>query len=249
MPCGDPNQHDMPWGTCMLAMECEPEYRIYRGDFQCGRTKYVCCALQLTNYDMYQGFDLSFEDSGLTSDSEEIRNRNKNSAERRRKRKERDRKRRRKARQKRKKKIKKNIRKIIRQIRKILNKQYRNGTTQKKRKTKQLKKFIKKLKRQYKNDRKSVKNVHEIELVKIDSKLLIKLQEMKKMNQNFVSNATFRDIIMNGTISRQGARMLVEAYPELMPYFIDKTRRGGGGPGDDQQEPKDYDVEYGMLYY
>ncbi|MFB9840646.1 hypothetical protein, partial [Actinoallomurus acaciae] len=63
VPCGDPNQHDMPWGTCMLSLECDSELRIYRGDYFCGRTQFVCCGLQLTSYDMYQGFDVSFADS------------------------------------------------------------------------------------------------------------------------------------------------------------------------------------------
>lgn len=237
----------------MMAMECEPEYRIYRGDFQCGRTTFVCCSLQISNYDMNQGFDVSFEDSALTTDEDEQRNRGKGSREKKRKRKQQDRKRRRKARLKRKKKIKNNIKKIIREIRKILKKQYRNGTSERKRKTKVLKKFVKDLKKRYKQDRKSVKNIHEINLVKIDSKLYNKLNEIRELNENFVTNATFRDIIVNGTLDKRGARMLVEAYPDLLPYFTDTTRRRAvavDSAGNLLKEHyMDYDVEYGMLYY
>ncbi|KAJ0173481.1 hypothetical protein K1T71_010630 [Dendrolimus kikuchii] len=245
VPCGDPNQHDMPWGSCMLPMECDAEYRIYRGDYFCGRTQFVCCALELHTYDMYQGFDVSFADSSLSTDSEERKNRNRGSKERRRRKRRKERKKRRRQRQKRKRKIKKNIRKIIREIRKILNRSYRNGTTQRKRKTKQLKKFIKDLKRQYRKDRQSVKTIHETDMIKIDTALQQKLNQLMSMNRDFIRNSTFRNIVVNGTINKQGARMLVQAYPELSSY-IDARRTG------DVDEPQDYleyDIEYGLLYY
>ncbi|XP_063831071.1 uncharacterized protein LOC135080350 [Ostrinia nubilalis] len=245
VPCGDPNQHDMPWGSCMLPMECESEYRIYRGDYFCGRTQFVCCALQLTTYDMYQGFDVSFADSSLATDSEEKRNREMGSKERRRKKKAREKRRRRRQRLKRKRQIKRNIRKIIKEIKRILNRAYRNGTTERKRKTKQLKKFIKSLKKQYKKDRYAVKNIHEYELLKIDEELQKKLKQIMGLNKDFISNSTFRDIIVNGTVTKEGVRMLVEAYPELRP-IIDRTRRNNY---EDRPDYLEYDIEYGLLYY
>lgn len=197
---------------------------------------------------MYQGFDVSFADSGLSTDSEEKKNRGKGSKERNRRRKKREKRRRKRDRLQRKRKIKKNIRKIIREIRKILNKAYRNGTTARKKKTKQLKNFIKDLKKRYKKDRKSVKDIHEEELITIDATLQGKLNQIRNVNQDFMKNSTFRDIIVNGTTGKAGARMLVQAYPDLAVYLADKTRRVNsrrmGG-----SDNLDYDIEYGMLYY
>lgn len=228
----------------MLPMECEPEYRIYRGDYFCGRTKFICCALQVTNYDLYAGFDVSFADSDLDTDSDEKKNRERSSKERKRRRKRRDRKRRLRERNKRKRKIKKTIRRIVREIRKILNRSFRNGTTARKRKTKQLKKFIEDMKKQYIKERKAVQDIHETELIKIDAALQKRLNEIKSMNQQYIKNATFRDIVVNGTISKQNARMLVAAYPELADML--DTRRSGSRK---QKDYLDYDIEYGYLYY
>nr|XP_026498933.1 uncharacterized protein LOC113402820 [Vanessa tameamea] len=244
VPCGDPNQHDAPWGSCMLPMECEAEYRIYRGDYFCGRTKFICCALQITTYDMYAGFDVSFADSSLATDSEEKKNRDRGSKERKRRKRIRDRKRRLRDRKKRKRKIKRTIRKIIREIRKVLNRSFRNGTTARKRKTKQLKKFIKEMKKRYIKDRKAVQDIHEIELTKIDAGLLNRLNEIKGMNQQYAKNSTFRNIVVNGTISRQNQKILVEAYPDLMD-LLNTRRRESVKPKD----YLDYDIEYGYLYY
>ncbi|XP_045776948.1 uncharacterized protein LOC123875252 [Maniola jurtina] len=245
VPCGDPNQHDAPWGSCMLPMECEAEYRIYRGDYFCGRTKFICCALEVTNYDLYAGFDVSFADSSLATDTEEKKGKNKGSKERKRRKRARDKKRRLRERLKRKRKIKRTIRKIMREIRKILNRSYRNGTTARKKKTKQLKKFIKELKKRYRKERKSVKDIHEMELIKIDAALQNRLNEIRGMNRDFISNQTFRDIIVNGTINRQNMKMLMKAYPDLADVF--KSRRSGT-----VRSPRDYleyDIEYGYLYY
>ncbi|XP_030033598.2 uncharacterized protein LOC115449845 [Manduca sexta] len=244
VPCGDPNQHDMPWGTCMLPMECEPEYRIYRGDYFCGRTQFVCCAIQQSTYDMYQGFDVSFADSSLSTDSDEKKNRGKGSRERRQHKKRRDKRKRRRERHKRKRNIKRNIRKIVKEIRKILSRTYRNGTSERKRKTRQLKRFIKELKKQYRKDRQAVKDIHETELIKVDAALQKRLDHIMELNHNFIRNSTFRDIVVNGTITRQGARMLVQAYPELSSYF-NMRRRGN------EERPRDYleyNVDYGMVY-
>ncbi|CAK1583999.1 unnamed protein product [Parnassius mnemosyne] len=242
VPCGDPNQHDMPWGTCMLPMECEGEFRIYRGDYFCGRTQFVCCALQLTGYDMYQGFDNSLAASSMETDSEEKKD---TSKERRRKKRKRDKKKRKNDRFKRKRKIKKSIQNIIREIRKILNRLYRNGTSIRKKKTKQLKNFIKELKKQYRKDRQSVKEIHGMEMIKVDAALMKKLNEIRQMNRNFINNSTFRDIIVNGTMNKTQARMLVEAYPELDNWI--GTRRSGDL--DPPTDYLDYDIEYGYLYY
>lgn len=248
MPCGDPNQHDMPWGTCMLPMECEAEYRIYRGDFSCGRTTFVCCALQLSTYDMYGGFDISFQESSLETDSEEKRVRDANSRERRERKKKREKQKRKRDRDKRKRKIKKNIQNIIKEIRKILDRAYKNGTAMRKKKTKQLKRFIKELKKQYRKDRQSVKDIHEMEIIKVDAALMKKLNQIRMLNRNFMQNATFRDIVINGTMTKKQARMLLESYPDLEGYMT--RRAASAGPAQAPADsPADYDLEYGYLYY
>ncbi|XP_052743993.1 uncharacterized protein LOC112054903 [Bicyclus anynana] len=229
----------------MLPMECEAEYRIYRGDYFCGRTKFICCALQFTNYDLYEGFDNSFADSSLATDSEEKKNRDRGSKEKKRRKSARDRKRRFRDRLKRKRRIKRTIRKIMREIRKILNKSFRNGTAARKKKTKQLKRFIKQMKQRYIKERRIVKDIHETELIKIDAALQKRLNEIRGMNQEYVNNQTFRDIIVNGSISRQNVKMLMKAYPDLADVI--NTRRTGK-----EKPPKDYleyDIEYGYLYY
>ncbi|CAG9789491.1 unnamed protein product [Diatraea saccharalis] len=245
VPCGDPNQHDMPWGSCMLPMECESEFRIYRGDVFCGRTQFVCCGLQITTYDMYQGFDNSFEDSMLATSSEEKREREKGSKENKRKKRMREKRRRRRDRQRRKRKIRRTMVKIRKEIKKILSKIYRNGTSMRKKKTKQLKKFVKHLKKQYKKDRNAVKKIHVNVIKDIDEQLQQKLNQLKGMNTQFMKNSTFRDIVVNGTITPQVARILMENYPEISSML--RARKSNY----DYAESKDlnYDVEYGYIYY
>ncbi|RVE53872.1 hypothetical protein evm_001534 [Chilo suppressalis] len=244
VPCGDPNQHDMPWGSCMLAIECESEFRIYRGDVFCGRTQFVCCGLQITTYDMYQGFDNSFEDSMLATSSDEKRDRERGSKENKRRKRRKEKKRRRRERQKRKRKIRRTMRKIRREIRRILSKLYRNGTSERKKKTKQLKKFVSYMKKQYKKDRSAVKKIHSNVIKDIDITLQAKLDQLKGMNTRFIKNATFRDIVVNGTINPQIARVLLENYPEVSSML--RARRFNN----DYEDPKsNYDVEYGLLYY
>lgn len=252
----------MPWGTCMLAVECDAEYRIYRGDYFCGRTHYICCALLLTNYDMYQGLDISFDDSSFSTDSNE-KNAKGNSAEDERKKRKAERNKRKRERAKRKRDIKKTIRKIVTEIRKILNRAWRNGTAQRKRKTKELKKFIENLKKQYRKDRKSVVSVHEYEMVKIDTDLQKRLDQIQNVNQAFMSNDTFRDIIVNGTVNEEKLRMLLRSYPELGKMLgrgKKKKRRSNGLDFDafptpvkkdepDNKPVLEYDLEYGRLYY
>lgn len=228
----------------MLPIECEAEYRIYRGDSFCGRTQFVCCALQETNYDMYQGFDLSFENSDIKTDSDEVRNRNLGSRERGQRKRARQKRRRRRQRLKRKRVIKRHIKKIIKLIRKILSKSHRNSTSAKKKKTKQLKEFVNYLKKQYKRQRKAIKNIHELELTNIDKQLQQKIDQIRIMNEGFIRNSTYRDIIVNGTVNPKAVRMLLNAYPELAAK-LDPTRRSNNPKPD----YLDYDIEYGLLYY
>nr|XP_021199166.2 uncharacterized protein LOC110382799 [Helicoverpa armigera] len=271
VPCGDPNQHDMPWGSCMLPMECDAEYRVYRGDYFCGRTAYVCCALQVTNYDMYQGNDISFEGSSFSTDSNE-KNAKAGSKEEARKERERERSERKKERERRKRKIRKSIQRIVAEIRKILNRAYRNGTTQRKRKTRELKKFIEMMKKQYRKDRKSVVNVHEYEMVKIDEKLQAQLDKIGSMNEAFMNNDTFREIVVNGTINKHKLAALLRSNPKYAKLFKGRRSRVQLQPVRidpltekpfDEESSSDieaailakgppqhnYDVELGVLYY
>lgn len=198
---------------------------------------------------MYQGFDVSFADSDMLTDSEEKRNRQAGSKERKRKAKRIAKERRTRNRLRRKRAIRKNISKIIKEIKKILSTSYRNGTTARKKKTQQLKRFVKFLKRQYKKDRKSVKDIHEMELIKIDRLLQQKLAQIIGMNREFIKNHKFRDLVVNGSISPKAVRTLVEAYPELV-QMLDKTRRSSGRSGNlEKPDYLEYDIEYGLLYY
>ncbi|XP_026332910.1 uncharacterized protein LOC113239950 [Hyposmocoma kahamanoa] len=259
--CGDANQHDMPWGTCMLPMECDVKYRIYNGDVYCGRTSFVCCALEVVTYDMYQEFDVKFEDKSTSEDSDEANYDRQRARENQKKRRE--------ARKKRKKRIKKTRNNITREMKNILTKSYANATNRRKKKAKQLQRFIKFLKTEYKKNRHMVQDLYEEATVKIDAELMKKLYDIREMNHNFMLNQTFADIVVNGT--KKGARMLIQAYPALQE-FIDKTppltppivgmaEKNNNRFGGALSEPKDktgfkqkgdyleYDVQYGFLYY
>lgn len=234
----------MPWGTCMLSSECEPEYRIYRGDIYCGRTSFVCCALEATTYDMYQGFDVSFEDKGLSTDTEEMKHRDTDEVAK--KGNKKDKKNRKGARVRRKKKIKRTIKKIINEIQKILDTIYRNASKQKKTRSKQMRKLIQRLKKEYKQNRLAVKDLHEENIIKIDAELMKKILQLKALNDNFMNNATFASIVVNGTMSKEGARMLIQAYPDLATFITESRRTSDGKNTPDYL---DYDVEYGFLYF
>ncbi|XP_063627652.1 uncharacterized protein LOC134799187 [Cydia splendana] len=227
VPCGDPSQHDMPWGSCVLPVECNAEYRIYKGDYFCGRTQWVCCSLNFHTYDLYQGLSVSLEESSMESDSaaERERGKKKTSSERR-KRAERRRKRRKRLREERKRKIKRAIKKIIKEVRRILNRGYKNSTKIRKKKTKTMKQFLKFLKRQYRLDRESAKDIHEMQMLKVDQEFMDKLDEIKEVNRDFMTNATFRNIIVNKTMTFRAAKMLAEAYPELQGFLPKEFMKG-----------------------
>lgn len=132
----------------------------------------------------------------------------------------------------------------MKEIQKILNRTYRNGTTARRKKTKQLKKFIKYMKKNYKKNRHAVRDIHERDLLAIDTRLEQKLKNVNTMNKDFMHNKTFRDIVVNGTVTDETAKMMIEAYPELKNRF--KLFRRSG----QYRRPlDDYDIEYGLLYY
>ncbi|XP_047993952.1 uncharacterized protein LOC125232362 [Leguminivora glycinivorella] len=220
VPCGDPAQHDMPWGSCVLAVECSAEFRIYKGDYFCGRTQWVCCAINFHTYDLYQGLSVSLEESSFEINSADERDRaKKKSSKERRKRSDRRRKRRRRLREERKRKIKRAIARIVKEVRRILDKAYKNASKLRKKKTNTMKKFIKFLKKQYKMDRESAKDIHEHQMMEVDQEFMDKLNQIKDLNADFMSNDTFRHIIVNKTLTLRGAKMLLEAYPELQEFM------------------------------
>lgn len=199
---------------------------------------------------MYQGLDISFDDSSFSTDSNEKKNQGESKeADSKKRREERDK--RKKDRAKRKREIRKSIRKIIQEIRKILNRAWRDGTAQRKRKTRELKKFIAMLKRQYRKDRKSVVSVHEFELLKIDEALQQKLDQITSVNQEFMKNDTFRDIIVNGTVNKEKLMTLLRTHPELAKYFIKRRTDVPEVPEEVEDKPAylEYDLEYGQLYF
>ncbi|XP_063539409.1 uncharacterized protein LOC134748551 [Cydia strobilella] len=227
VPCGDPSQHDMPWGSCVLPAECNAEYRIYKGDYFCGRTQWVCCSLNFHTYDLYQGLSVSLEESSMEIDSAVERERaKKKTSKERRKRTDRRRKRRKRLREERKRKIKRAIARIIKEVRRILDRAYKNGSKIRKKKTNTMKKFIKFLKRQYKLDRESAKDIHEMQMMEVDQAFMDKLNQIKELNSDFMTNDTFRNIIVNKTVTLRGAKMLVEAYPELQGFLPKEFTKG-----------------------
>ncbi|CAH1637907.1 unnamed protein product [Spodoptera littoralis] len=267
-PCGDPGQHDLPWGTCMLAQECDAEYRIYRGDSFCGRTSLVCCALQLSNYDFYNGIDISFEGTSYSSNSQEDAIHIVGSKERKRRLEKKEKERRKHDRARRKRKMQKSIKSIVQEVKSILNKAFKNGTSEKQRKINRIREYINNMKKQYRKDRENLVKLHHDEMIVTDEKFLVKLNQVRGLNQAFMTNDTFRDIIVNGTINKDKLMVLLREQPQLTQYF--KTRRSGGGEpylGSDKEvtgedkykherevmdtksKSQEYDVEYGLLYY
>ncbi|XP_022817906.1 uncharacterized protein LOC111350519 [Spodoptera litura] len=267
-PCGDPGQHDLPWGTCMLAQECDAEYRIYRGDSFCGRTSLVCCALQLSNYDFYHGIDISFGGTSYSSNSQEDAIHIVGSKERKRRLEKKEKERRKHDRARRKKKMQKSIKSIVQEVKTILNKAFKNGTSERQRKINRIRDYINNMKKQYRKDRENLVKLHHDQMIVTDEKFQVKLNQVKGLNQAFMTNDTFRDIIVNGTINKDKLTVLLREQPQLTQYF--KTRRSGGGEpylgpdkevtGEDKykherqvmdtkSKSQEYDVEYGVLYY
>lgn len=228
-PCGDPGQHDLPWGTCMLAPECDAEYRIYRGDSFCGRTSLVCCALQLSNYDFYHGIDISFGASSYSTTSSDEDMIILGPKERKERQERKAREKRKQERAKRKDRLEKSIKKIVKEVKDILSRAFKNGTMERKKQVDRIREYIKKMKKQYREDRKNLINMHHAEMKVNDEKLQIKLNQIRGLNLAFMTNATFRDIIVNGTVNKEKLIKLLREHPELTQYFQNR-RSGGGGP-------------------
>ncbi|KAJ8714223.1 hypothetical protein PYW08_007843 [Mythimna loreyi] len=248
IPCGDPNQHDMPWGTCMRPIDCEEEYRILRGDAACGRSQYVCCAFVDTTYDMYQAPDMSFEhDNSLTTDSDIEKGYKDSHEEEKRLRLHRKHERSKRKRTKvlLKKKIRHSITKIIAEITKLLQKAYRNATSIRMRKTKDLMDFIREMKKQYRHDRESLVTAHEFDILKYDLALESSLKRIKGVNEAFLTNDTFREIIVNGTINTKALEKLKKTHPVLSLFF--NTRRMGGDFEPEQTGKEEPELEKEKL--
>ncbi|KAF9406263.1 hypothetical protein HW555_013306 [Spodoptera exigua] len=245
VPCGDPNQHDVPWGSCMMDEECDPEYRIFRGDYFCGRTSFVCCSLQYTTFDLYQGLDPSFESSLSTDSSEKTTTMSSY------KKRMREKKKRRNERNKRKRKIKESIIRIVKEIKKTLHKAYQNATATRKKKTRELRKLIKYIKKQYIKDRQSVAHVHELDIAKVDERLQKNLNQIKGFNEKFLANETFREILVNGT-AKGHLKEFLRTHPKLRKIITQRRQDGGllePVPDDKSSADVEYDMEYGVLYY
>lgn len=240
-PCSDPKAGAGQEGTCTLPLECDKEFRLYRADYDCGMTGFVCCNILPAEYDMYQAIDPSFETSiereASSSETEERKGKKK---------KKDDKKKKKKIRAKRKKRIKKAIRKIDRAIKKIVKKLERNTNKERRWKTKQWQEFVKHLKKEYKKEKKQVVAHHSDQMKQIDAELMLRLKQMALLNKKFAENKAFRDMIVTGHLNDRGVRMLIEEYPDMEPMLRSSARRGGGDVGH-----QEYDLtnEYGLLYY
>ncbi|CAB3249433.1 unnamed protein product [Arctia plantaginis] len=218
-PCGDPSQHDLPWGTCTLRFQCDGEYRIYRGDFSCGRTGLVCCAVQGYRHDLNQAFDVSFADSSVFSTSSEEKVKEaRGSKEMRRRKRARKRKQLVGERHRRIRKIKAMIRKMVKLIRKELNRAFRNNTHKRFFATENLKTLVNAMKKKYRENRHTALQLYETDRIRITTELSNKLSQFKIINQHFLTNDTFREIIVNGTMKKTIARQLLAMYPELVEF-------------------------------
>ncbi|CAH0690346.1 unnamed protein product [Spodoptera exigua] len=222
VPCGDPNQHDTPWGSCTTPAECDPEYRIYRGDYFCGRTSFVCCTLIMTNYDLYQGLDISMEGSSESTDSSEIKNHNPDEVARKIQKKKHKKRRRERARKK--KLIRNHIKRITRQFKRILNSAYRNRSAETRKKTVALQKFIENMKEEFKKDRISLLKIRHYDVLKMYDKLQAKLNKITSFNENFMNNDTFRNIVLNGDVDKDKLKQYLRSQPEFKKYFKNKRR-------------------------
>ncbi|XP_035449694.2 uncharacterized protein LOC118275733 [Spodoptera frugiperda] len=266
VPCGDPIQHDMPWGTCMVQTQCEPEYRIYRGDSFCGQTRFICCALQPTNYDLYHAIDISAAEAGTsysTDSDDAYRDKVMGSREVSKKRDRRQRRNRKLDRAKRKKKMIKSIKRIIQEIKDILNKAYSNATTVRQKRTTRLQQLVYNMKKQFRLDRKAVISAHHAELKDKDEAFQAKLNGVRGLNNAYMTNDTFRSIIINGTVDKEKLRSVLQQYPQLQEYMKAERRVDGGDADTESDEAVDlklkltdskpamdeYDLEYGMIYF
>ncbi|XP_022818072.1 uncharacterized protein LOC111350664 [Spodoptera litura] len=227
--CGDPNQQDAPWGSCMRPQDCDAEFRIYRGDQYCGKSTYVCCALVANKYDLYGAIDFSFAGSSFETDSNEILANTKAGVSKEVEIKERKREKykREVERNKRKKKIIRNIKQVVKEMKSLLNKAFTNRTLEKRTKTKELKQFITNLKKKFKKDRKAVIDVHHHEIRQYDDKLQNKLGKVKYLNENFMTNYTFRELVVNGSLNKPLFMAILRSSPDMMSYIQNKIRTDG----------------------
>lgn len=259
--CGDPNQHDVPWGKCVLSVQCDAESRVYRGDSFCGRTSFVCCAVMLTDteWDNAPLDNLSFEDSGLTTDSQEkketaakksqIKQHRIDTADikMRHKKKERIR------------NVKRMILKITSVMHRLLTKMFANNTRKRLKAIKKYRNIVKQLKEEYLNDKRQTLILHESFVQKVDENMYKSLQQVMDTNVKFVQNSTFAKIVSERKTNTDEEKMLLEAYPELEQAIRANHKAAAPEP---QLEPETapsrrsmpnnhfaYDVEYGFLYY
>lgn len=213
----------MPLGSCTLPGECDPEFRIYRGDHTCGRTSFVCCALIMTNYDFYQALDISLAGSSASTDSTEKKERN--AAVVAHKKRKLERYKLKKQRRRRKRLIKKNIKSIITAFKKILNFAYRNKTSESKKRSEKLLKLIKHMKKEFTKDRTALIKIHQYDMLKMDDQLEAKLNQLRPLHTDFMTNDTFRKIVMNEKIDKEKLKQFLRLQPmkAFMNFLIGKA--------------------------
>lgn len=227
-PCGDPHQHDLAWGSCTLASQCDGEYRIYRGDIYCGRSALVCCAVLYNTHDLYQGFDISFADTE-TDSSGEKRKLDLGSVRLKRKKRRHGRIKRYRRRKRAKRLIKKRIRRIVHHLRKILNRAFRNATSDRKRKMEQLIKLIKDMKKKFNDERRVAINTVHGDIDGINTDLTKKLIQLDSVNAHFLINETFREFLIRYNISSKELRLLDSVNPKLLEYLTTRTGKLSDG--------------------
>lgn len=115
-------------------------------------------------------------------------------------------------------KIKAMIRRVVGLIRKHLNRAFRNNTQKRAFATKNLKMLINAMKKKYIKNRHTALGLFETDRIRITTELSNRLSQIKVINQHFLTNDTFRELVVNGTMRKTVARQLLEKYPELVEF-------------------------------
>lgn len=193
---------------------------------------------------MYQANDMSFEhDNSQTSDSEIEKRYRDTRDEKLQKRMEWKHEKHKRKRTKAliKKKIRHSITHIISEITKYMQKAYRNTTAVRIKKTKELMDLVKKMKKQFRKDKDSIVEAHVFDIINYDLALEESLKNIQGMNEAFMSNKTYRDIIINGTVNKEELRKLQRSHPVLSLFH--KSRRMGGDLEPDQTGKEELELE------
>lgn len=202
---------------------------------------------------------MSFEDSGLTTDSQEKRERASKKLKIRMHRMETKKMKHENQKKLRKRRIKRMIKKIANFMSTLFTKIYQNNSRQRFKALMKYKKVVGILKKEYLKDKMQTIMLHDSFIRKIYDNTYKSLQQVMDANINFIRNSTFAKIMSTRAMSVKEEKMLLEAYPELEESIranqvasAVELQLGQNAVPSRRSEPTNrfnYDVEYGFLYY